>query len=407
MKNILLTLFLTSCLFLNSSLSAQSNFTFRSVNIPSNSGIKDIVFIDSLRGVAINYHNIYSTADAGENWTLKFSTPSTSNFEVINHKGDSIIVTGFYGTTGPTHISFFFNDTTFILDNIPNNHNLAYISPKLFNDSMWTSEGTFRIGAALLAIKDATYRVIDSNACALDIYENRISFYNGTQIKYSLDSSKTWNTVTNVPISGFSNLRHVQTYMDGNSTLYLQKQGTSSNNYEDSAFVSFNLGNTWTRIINTPIPIRFHFIGQNQVVGVDSANFLFSANSGLNFTSIPYDSSFWNPKMWVHSPNRYFLSSGNSGLKVVERNVVTNTDNSEPANVDFNVVPNPASQSFKINIDVEDIDLVQIFDITGKQIETTKIPQNKFDVSNFPNGVYFVTIISNGARVTKKLIVRK
>ena len=179
MKNIILLIFCS--ILSNFSVKSQSNFNFKPVTIPSSAAIQDLKFIDSLRGIAIDHYQIFSTVDAGENWNLKFTFPNSSGLSKINAKQDSIVVTGFYGTQGPTHISFKFNDVNYQSVNIPNTHNLAYIYPILFNDSMWSTSGTGMPATdGLLVIKGANYRRIDTSGCILDIYDNRISYFNQT-----------------------------------------------------------------------------------------------------------------------------------------------------------------------------------------------------------------------------------
>ncbi|MBL4710529.1 MAG: hypothetical protein JKY48_19040 [Flavobacteriales bacterium] len=243
-----------SCIILLFDTTAQSNFTVRTVNINSSGGIIDIKFIDSTRGIAISHYEIFSTTDAGENWQLKFVIPNSSELEVINHKGDSIIVTGFYGVTGPSHLSFLFFDTSFQLVNIPNTYNLSYINPIYFNDSMWSPYGTGNPATnGLLIIKGANYRRIDTNHCILDIYNNRISFFNGTHLKYSVDSAKSWSTVSNLPITRVSQSTF-QTYFDGDSTIYIHKHGSFLKNYRDSSFVSSDLGLNWVMLGSSSKP---------------------------------------------------------------------------------------------------------------------------------------------------------
>lgn len=405
MKQILL-LFIGCIIFLFDT-TAQSQYSIRNVNINNIGGIQDVKFIDSSRGIAISHYEVFSTSDAGENWQLKFTIPKTSGLEVINHLGDSIIVTGFYGFTGPSHLAFLFSDTAFQLTNLPNTYNLSYVSPIFFNDSMWSTYGTSKPATdGLLVIKRASYRRIDSNRCVLDIYDNRISFFNGSELKYSLDSAKSWTTVSNLPIARLSQ-SSFQTYFDGDSTLYMHKHGSFLENYQDSSYISYDLGLNWTMLGSGSKPRRFHFIDDQQIVGVDSNLLYYSVDRGLNFSTQQIDStSAYYRELWIHSAEKFFSWSHSKGLLLIEKNVITNIDKQQADQLSFSIVPNPAENSFKIDINSKEVDQVQIFDLSGRRMLVAGGGQTTFDLRNYPNGIYFVSIISKGERLSKKLVVK-
>ncbi len=67
--------------------------------------------------------------------------------------------------------------------------------------------------------------------------------------------------------------------------------------------------------------------------------------------------------------------------------------------------PRPASDSFKLNKNVEE---VLIYDITGKQIKAFKgefTAGKTFDVSKLSRALYMVKIISNEGTATKRLLI--
>lgn len=74
----------------------------------------------------------------------------------------------------------------------------------------------------------------------------------------------------------------------------------------------------------------------------------------------------------------------------------------------FNVFPNPASDVINVAIQGSADNSVRIVDVLGKVLYEDKIGMNKkIDVSNFNNGVYVMTIYSNGkVAQTKRLVVR-
>ena len=49
---------------------------------------------------------------------------------------------------------------------------------------------------------------------------------------------------------------------------------------------------------------------------------------------------------------------------------------------------------------------VQIFDILGKQILTSKVTNNTLNVSKLNSGIYIVKITEEGKTATRKLVVK-
>jgi|TARA_B110000495_G_C23019407_1_gene604470 hypothetical protein len=79
-------------------------------------------------------------------------------------------------------------------------------------------------------------------------------------------------------------------------------------------------------------------------------------------------------------------------------------------NVSIKLVPNPASQNVNINMseiyDFNDISL-EIYDMLGKKVSSIAQvgPNNNLNVSEFKNGMYFISIMKKGSLIkTSKLI---
>ena len=70
----------------------------------------------------------------------------------------------------------------------------------------------------------------------------------------------------------------------------------------------------------------------------------------------------------------------------------------------LSLYPNPSSQIITVNSKTENLETINIFDISGKQIlfiNSINSENKTIDISNFSNGIYFITINNN---VTKKLV---
>jgi hypothetical protein len=72
--------------------------------------------------------------------------------------------------------------------------------------------------------------------------------------------------------------------------------------------------------------------------------------------------------------------------------------------------PNPANTSVTLNISNSSNYIFKIYDAMGREIETKMLNTNgliNFDISDFNQGLYFVTGISNSGRFTKSFVVQK
>ena len=68
----------------------------------------------------------------------------------------------------------------------------------------------------------------------------------------------------------------------------------------------------------------------------------------------------------------------------------------------MSVYPNPATEVLYVN--AENLNNVEIFDMTGRSVMTSTM--NVIDLSDMSAGIYFVTIKSENAVKTIKLVVR-
>ncbi len=69
--------------------------------------------------------------------------------------------------------------------------------------------------------------------------------------------------------------------------------------------------------------------------------------------------------------------------------------------------PNPASNL--INISSENVEIIKIFNLTGKEVLNIKINNNQIDISHLDNGIYFCKIISKNGKTlhNQKLVIKR
>ena len=97
-------------------------------------------------------------------------------------------------------------------------------------------------------------------------------------------------------------------------------------------------------------------------------------------------------------------SSGNENMCSFELDVTVLGLNDNELNNGLSVYPNPSSNVVTVNSKTDLLTSILIFDINGKQIldiNTINSETKTLDISNFSNGIYFMTINNE---VTKKLI---
>ena len=84
---------------------------------------------------------------------------------------------------------------------------------------------------------------------------------------------------------------------------------------------------------------------------------------------------------------------------------------------DFDLIPNPASQSVSISYNLpnenSNILFYQVFNLQGKMVKEGNLqnPSNtgiiEMDLNSFDNGIYLVNLKSANHNISKKLVVNK
>jgi len=114
--------------------------------------------------------------------------------------------------------------------------------------------------------------------------------------------------------------------------------------------------------------------------------------------------SFYNSNINATSTQDYF-----SGIDAVLSNFMFSTlsvDNIEISNIEVSLSPNPATDIVRILTPENIADFkVEIYDSLGKQVLLNLSEENTINVSKLSTGLYMVSIITDQAKVTKKLVV--
>jgi len=113
-----------------------------------------------------------------------------------------------------------------------------------------------------------------------------------------------------------------------------------------------------------------------------------------------------------------FFINANTGFTVGNSGRILKTTNGGGVGVDennaasgFNIYPNPANDNINLSIyeGIHNDVLLNIFNVTGELVKTLKLNQSqqKINISELHNGIYFVEIKSEQGTRKQKLIIQR
>lgn len=234
----------------------------------------------------------------------------------------------------------------------------------------------------------------------------------------SEDKGQSWNWIT-----GISDIPQKIQFLNKDTIYAISKQGVNKSYF----YYSINGGYSW----NWTTIGQYNPSGKTSYFGLMYDMFFDSPRHGylvgdLTGTSIIAETNdygqTWTP--WVAPFTNKFLSllnindsiafiGGSNGLLLKWDKTIplTNVLNVEEIHTDkiFTIFPNPAKEYFNIQeIDSYHITDVLVRNIMGETVLHKSIIGNSktINISEYPNGVYFVTIIENNHKTTKKLIIQ-
>jgi len=116
-----------------------------------------------------------------------------------------------------------------------------------------------------------------------------------------------------------------------------------------------------------------------------------------------YDKGFIICGLYESPVNFYLVKTDSIGNLITNINEIKNKEN-------YSIYPNPTQNKINLIFKNEAEYSISILTLNGQLIFKTQILEdeatsiNSIDVSNFSNGIYFITILSNNFTVTKKII---
>ncbi len=180
--------------------------------------------------------------------------------------------------------------------------------------------------------------------------------------------------------------------------------------FDPDPTVTFNLNGTFSSydafvlILSTTGNFIYAYEIGGPSNGDDEAGGIFVNPSGSFYVT----GSFYGPIDFDPGTGTNTLSgNGNTDAYVQKMNITSVGLADLTDENSFILYPNPAStkcivQSSRIKVG----DVIRIFDVMGKEILTLNNVEQEIDLSNFQNGIYFVTILSGNLTASQKLIIQ-
>jgi len=370
------------------------------------SELKSISFADDNQGVIVGsgstgfYSVIYRTTNGGYNWTNQAATFTLNAFKGVQLKenGKGIIIgNGSYSLTsnfGQTWSSF---NTT---------------NPATYPSAFWVkNNGDILLGTAspyvsppngihFISPPSTASQFTDLGKIeSIQFYNDMVGYAGGSQKLFkTTDGGITWNSIF-----------EATGYLDYVNVINATKINISANS--GKKYTSNNAGATWIETTNSNTP-QFYFINENLGYYFDSNSDLYrTTDGGATSQLVVPGTNYYNSNITDINAFKYFnnkiiaigdysdifiVDFSNLSLATNENDIVNKNDSK------LLLYPNPTTSSifFKTNVT---LDKVQVYDTNGKIVSFTK-ENNGINISQLPQGIYFVKFESNGKWLTQKII---
>jgi len=195
---------------------------------------------------------------------------------------------------------------------------------------------------------------------------------------------------------------------DGNNLWHNDIKNSSASGAIDSLFqlsTNGNLINSFNHLSDAPTGLAFDgtFLWStdnitDKIYKIDTSTLLAVDTIDAPGGSLPNGLAFDGQYLWVAN------SDADSLYQIDIGNTTTSVSSLNHAQFDFTIYPNPTSNQLTII----DNDLtkyeIDIINITGNVIKSLQHNIGTINVADLPTGVYFIQIVSDGVRTSKKFI---
>ena len=275
----------------------------------------------------------------------------------------------------------------------------------MIDNGVWTHRDDFTGNLTPFNLVSTAY-FIEVNKLTNDTWivsgDNFFKLNNGNLTTYT-------GTLTNIPYYAAGSVSGMTVTTDGTVWFSLT---SNTNDPLEGGLLSFD-GTNWTHYNTDNSGIHSNNITaltsyQNQIIfncySVDGISLFDGVNwnlyDGTNGTNYPTGAGYHVHEM--KTLNNTIYMGTNSGLFIMELPEIVSVK--EVHTELLSIYPNPASNIITVDSDLTDLS-IKIQNTTGAVVQSEKLLNKQLDISSLPNGVYFVSVVSNGNTIaTKKLI---
>lgn len=382
--------------------------------------IFDILFVSNQHGYLLSGDKILESTDGGDTWNLKITSSIINNnypynvfFGGLILKNDSII--SFLKDTNYNsyELTFSIYDSSGIYNVKPQVFALGYnlcvnfVCAKQyysFNNEFWGIKNN-----AVVKSKNGVETTLKSNIECLTITDKWISAANRDWLYYSSDSALTWDSISLIDtawnLSIVVGAQQMQIYYNGGDTMFV-----IGRTYPSYDLVSFNKGQSWQSLSIPPNwgrkPLVYNFYSNTRIIGNFGGVVLTSTDGGFNFSPDTVDYNMPYSKMYVYNDSLAFLYGRNGKVyKSVNAGGLTEVKQ-EKGETQFQLFPNPASDNLHLNLELKrTLNQLTLFDVQGKLIKRFNPAQRVLDISEVPNGLYFLNLNFEKESYSQKVII--
>ncbi|MGK0386552.1 MAG: hypothetical protein ACI849_001170, partial [Patiriisocius sp.] len=252
-------------------------------------------------------------------------------------------------------------------------------------------------------------------------YNNLNTIYTGSDdgvVQVTFDAGTTWANIS----QGLPNryVTSIAISSNDDQVAYITFSGFTALDYTPHVFKTENGGQTWTDIsANLPsIPVNdiiVHSNGSILFLATDISVW-YSINDGTSWEllgnelpmTIVRDLKLHEPTSTLYA-GTFGRSMYNYDISVIES---LGTETMSLISHSWHIFPSPASTYFSMSHPFVNEGEIVVYDALGRRITTLfkgnlQETQNKeFSTNNISSGLYFVSIIQAGTRITKRLIIQ-
>ncbi len=254
-------------------------------------------------------------------------------------------------------------------------------------------------------------------------YSNLTTIYTGSDdgnVSVTFDGGTTWENISEgLPDRYITSLAISPT---DDQTLYVTLSGFSNLDYTPHVFKTTDGGQTWNDISGSlpSIPandiILVDVSGQEALLLATDMNVWYSQDDGTNWDILGNDLPFTIIRdLKYHEPTG-LLYAGTFGRSIHQydlSSLVLSVEENSIASSEFSIFPNPVSNTFTLDHNIQGIGSIVIYDTSGREVsilykgELTKTQNTAFERGNLASGIYIIKVTSsNTTSVSKKLIVQ-